>query len=83
MDEITITLDEEIIVNNTIKGFFDVTGKTIERIYEKIPLLSYDNELKFLKSLKNAGLWEVLKEKGVADGDTVEIYNYQFRWGEE
>ena len=83
VDEVTITLDEEIIVNNNIKGFFDVTGKTIERIYEKIPLLSYDNELKFLKSLKNAGLWEILKEKGISDGDTVEIFNYQFRWGEE
>jgi GTP-binding protein len=54
--EITITLDEEIIIDNEIFGIFDISGTTIKRIYERIPLSSYDNTLRFKKALKNIGL---------------------------
>ncbi len=78
--EVTISLDEEIIIDNELAGIFDISGVTISRIYERIPLTTYDNILKFKKILKNIGLWKMLIKKGVKHGDLIRIYSYEFKW---
>lgn len=78
--EVTITLDEEVVIDNSILGIFDISGRTIKRVYDRIPLSSYDNTLRFKKALKNIGLWDMLLEKKVKHGDTVRIYSYEFKW---
>lgn len=83
VDEITVELAEGIIVNQPFTGYFEVEGAVIKRIYDKIPLNSNDNLRRFNKLMRNTGVWEMLNEKGIKDGDSVTIYGYEFVWGEE
>ncbi|NQZ66201.1 MAG: GTPase ObgE [Mycoplasmatales bacterium] len=83
LDEVTIELEDDIKINNPFTGFYEITGNEIKRIYDKIPLNSNDNLRRFNKLMKNTGVWELLNKKGIKDGDTVIIYDYEFIWGEE
>ncbi|QJR44015.1 GTPase ObgE [Mycoplasma miroungirhinis] len=83
-NEITITLDEDDF--EIIKISFDtyeIKGKKIKELYNRIPLISYDNLMRFNNKLKNLGVWEELLKKGVVAGDTVRIENYEFTWDNE
>ncbi|MBN0919317.1 GTPase ObgE [[Mycoplasma] gypis] len=79
--EVTITLPEddfEVVRLNL--DHFEVKGKKIEEIYQRIPLNSHDNLLRFNSKLKNLGVWEELFRLGVKPGDTVRIEGYEFTW---
>ncbi len=83
IDEVTIELEENVVINKPFTGYFEVLGKAVERIYNKIPLNSNDNLRRFNKLMKNIGVWDKLNENGIKDGDTVTIFGYEFVWGEE
>lgn len=83
IDEITVELEESIIINSPFTGLFEVEGAEVKRIYEKIPLNSHDNERRFNQKMRNLGVWDQLREAGIKDGDTVTIFGFEFLWGEE
>ena len=83
IDEITIELEDSIVINNPFTGMFDVEGSDVERIYNKIPLNSHDNLRRFNQKMRNIGVWDQLRNNDIKDGDTVTIYGYEFIWGEE
>ena len=81
--EVTITLEKKVVVHNPFKGFFEIEGTEVERIYNKIPLNSWENFQRFNNMMKEAGVWTELKKKGVQDGNTIRVFGYEFSWGEE
>ena len=81
--EITIELDDELIIENPFAGHFVVSGSEVEKIFNKIPLNSIDNIRRFNKKLKNIGVWEQLEQMGIVNGDSVDIINYEMIWGDE
>ena len=81
--EVTIELEESVIIDNPFTGHFEVTGRDVERIFNKIPLNSFDNERRFNQKMKSLGVWSKLKEAGIEDGDTVIIYGLEMVWNEE
>ena len=83
VDEVTVELEESVIVNNPFTGMFDVQGAEVKKVYDKIPLNSNDNLRRFNKKMRNLGVWDALTEAGIEDGDTVTIYGFEFIWGEE
>ncbi len=82
-DEIFITLEEDFRITKLYEGMFEVEGTTIEEIYNKIPLTTYDNIIRFNKKVKNIGLWKALIKEGIEKGDTVRILGYQFTWEDD
>lgn len=83
IDEITIEFEDDVIIENPFTGMFDIKGKRVERIYNKIPVNSYENLRRFNVKMRNAGVWEALKNAGVQEGDSITIFGYEFIWQEE
>ena len=81
--EVTIELEDDIVIDIPYEGMFEVTGVAVERIFNRIPLTTFDNISRFNRMMRNLGLWKELKKQGVKNGDTVRIINYEMEWNEE
>ncbi len=82
-NEIYVTLDDDFVVKKLYEGMYEVSGKLIEEVYQRNPLNTYENILRFNKKIKDIGLWKALIDKGIQHGDTVRILGYQFTWEDE
>ena len=82
-DEVTIEFEDDFKINKLYHGHFEITGQEVKKIYDKIPLNSYDNLRRFNKKMQLIGLWEKLKNEKIQNGDIVSIYSYQFVWKDE
>ncbi len=80
--EVTITFEDDFIVKKEFEGMFDVYGKEVEHIYDKIPVNTGENFMRFNKALQHLGVWDELKKQGIKDGDTVRIFGFEFIWSE-
>ncbi len=69
-----------IIVNKVAKGEFEVGGGFIDNIARGIIVNDYESLSYFWKRLKNDGIIDILKEKGVQDGDTIRIGKIDFEY---
>ncbi|WP_027334162.1 GTPase ObgE [Mycoplasma elephantis] len=63
-------------------NIFIITGSKVRYWYERIPLNSQDNLLRFNKILEKMGIWDELYNMGIKKLDTVKIYDYVFEWKE-
>ena len=75
-DKTAINIDK--LSNNT----YVLSGGFIENISRGIVVNDYESLSYFWKRLKNDGIIDMLKEKGVKDGDTVKIGNVEFEFVE-
>lgn len=64
------------------KGVFVVTGKAVEKLIGRININDNESMYYFHKCLKNLGIEDALKEKGVKEGDIVKFMDYEFEWYE-
>ena len=83
-EEITISLaKDEIIINKISNNKFEISSSKVYDIYNKIPLISIDNLWRFNAKLKDLGVYDFLKKKGIKNGDIVKILDYEFSWNDE
>ncbi len=82
-DELFITMEEDFVITKLYEGMFEIEGTTIENLYNKIPLNTHDNIIRFNKKVKDIGLWKALIKEGIEKGDTVRILGYQFTWEDD
>ncbi|WP_029608859.1 GTPase ObgE [Mycoplasma simbae] len=80
---VEIKLEEEYTVTSPYAGFYEISGPKIQQLYDRIPLVSYDNLLRFNNILKKLGVWDDLIKKGIQPGDSVRIFEYEFEWDGE
>ncbi len=59
-------------------GIFFVEGKWLSNFMEQLNLNDYDQLNRFQQVLEKNGVIDLLREAGVRDGDTVEIYGFSF-----
>ena len=55
-----------------------VTGQWLERLIQDINFDDYESRNYFDQQLRKCGLFARLEEMGIQDGDTVDIYDWQF-----
>ena len=59
----------------------DTAGMTrLERLVENINFDDYESRNYFDQQLRKCGLFTRLEEMGIQDGDTVDIYNFEFEY---
>jgi len=71
-----------IVVTKIAKGEYEVSGGFIDNIARGIIVSDYESLSYFWKRLKNDGVIDILKEKGVQDGDTIRIGKIDFEYVE-
>ena len=59
-------------------GIYTVEGKWLENFMNQLNLNDYDQLNRFQQVLEKNGVIDMLREAGVRDGDTVEIYGFSF-----
>ncbi len=57
-----------------------VTGRWLERMIENINFDDYESRNHFDMQLRKCGLFTRLEEMGIEDGDTVDIYDFEFEY---
>jgi GTP-binding protein len=67
----------DILIKN-VNGTYVVEADWIYKLMGSINFDDYESLMYFQKVLKNAGVFEKLEAKGVKDGDTVSMYDFEF-----
>ena len=57
-----------------------ITGRWLERLIENINFDDYESRNHFDMQLRKCGLFTRLEEMGIEDGDTVDIYDFEFEY---
>ena len=69
--------DHSVTVKN-VNGVYVVEGDWLLQVMRGINFDDYESLNYFEKVLQNGGVIDVLRQKGVQDGDTVSIYDIEF-----
>lgn len=70
-------MSDEITVRN-VNGTYFVEAQRIINVINSINFNDYESMNYFQKILRNSGIIAALEEKGIKDGDTVNIYDVEF-----
>lgn len=83
-DKVIYTLEEEVegFKVEIIDGEFIVTGPAAERLMGRVNIGDNESYAYMEKMLKKIGIEDELKKKGVKEGDTVKILEWEFEWYE-
>ena len=83
-DRIIYTLEgeEEQFKVEIVDGEFIVTGPAVERLMGRVNIGDNESYSYMEKMLKKIGIEDELKRRGVKEGDTVKILEWQFEWYE-
>lgn len=57
-----------------------ISGKWLERLMANVNFSDYESRMFFDKVLRDSGVFQQLEDRGVKDGDTVELYGLQFEY---
>ncbi len=77
-DEFTSDKSGHDILIKNVNGTYFVEADWIYKLMGSINFDDYESLMYFQKVLKNAGVFEKLEAKGVKDGDTVSMYDFEF-----
>ncbi len=61
-------------------GTWYVAGKWLERLMANVNFSDYESRMFFDKALRDNGVFRQLEERGIRDGDTVDLYGLQFEY---
>ena len=81
----TITLDkhkEEDYTIDIIECEYVIKGPAIDRLMRRVNVEDFESRQYMQRSLKNMGVMDALRKKGVQVGDTVDIKGFKFNWEE-
>ena len=85
-DRIVYTLDddeeEQFKIEMVKPGEFIVTGPAAQRLMGRVNIGDNESYAYMEKMLKKIGITQALKDKGVKEGDTVKILEWEFEWYE-
>ncbi len=85
-DRIVYTLEddeeEQFKIEMVKPGEFIVTGPAAQRLMGRVNIGDNESYSYMEKMLKKIGITQALKDKGVKEGDTVKILEWEFEWYE-
>lgn len=83
-DRMVYTLDDEEdqFTIDIVDGEFIVEGPAVERLMGRVNIGDNESYAYMEKMLKKLGIEDALRKKGVVEGDTVKILEWQFEWYE-
>ncbi len=81
-DRIVYTLEEEVepFTVEIINGEFVVQGPAAERIMRRVNVGDNESFAYLQRSLKKIGIDDALREKGIQEGDSVVLVDWEFEW---
>ena len=83
-DRVEYTLSDERDEFEVIRenDEFIVKGKAVERLMGRVNIQDNESMYYFQKMLRELGIEDELKKKGIKEGDYVKILEWEFEWYE-
>lgn len=69
----------EIVIEKE-NGVFYVSGSHIERIFASVNLSDYESRMYFERTLRKAGLFDLLEAQGIQEHDAVNVCGFEFEY---
>jgi len=60
-----------------------ITGKQLEKIYNSTNFYDHGSRRYLFKYIENSGAYEMLKELGIQEGDTIKLFDQEFEYYDE
>lgn len=80
-EKVLYTLNKEEDFEIEVKGReYIVSGPATERIMRRVNIQDRESMHYLQKCLENTGIFRELREKGIKEGDTVKILDWEFEW---
>ena len=76
----TLKDDKEEFEVEVINGEYIVSGPAVERLMGRVNIQDNESMHYFQKQLASLGIEAKLKEKGIKEGDSVKILEWEFEW---
>ena len=76
----TLKEDKEEFEVEIIDGEYVVSGPAVERLMGRVNIQDNESMHYFQKQLQSLGIEAKLKEKGIKEGDSVKILEWEFEW---
>ena len=79
--EYTFEADEKVFeIHRGDDAVFEITGKPLRKIFEMTDFTKDQSVKRFSRQLRSLGVDAALRERGVENGDTVRIFDYEFEF---
>lgn len=72
--------EKPFTIHNKGNGVWEVTGKKVERLVQMASFTTDDGFQRFALQIRNMGIDDALREAGCEDGDTVRLYDFEFKF---
>lgn len=76
----TLKEDKEEFEIEIVNGEYIVSGPAVERLMGRVNIQDNESMHYFQKQLQQLGIEAKLKEKGIKEGDSVKILEWEFEW---
>ncbi len=77
--ELTLDTAEDLSIS-VYDDVWVIEGGWMERLVRNINFSDYESRMFFDKTLREAGVYDKLEERGIKEGDIVSIYNLEFEY---
>ncbi|HHT55487.1 MAG TPA: Obg family GTPase CgtA, partial [Acholeplasma sp.] len=61
-------------------GIYYVLGEIVELYYNRVNFSEEEGVRRFTQQLRTLGVEDMLREKGISNGDTVNVYGFEFEF---
>lgn len=72
--------EQNFEIKRASDGVYEISGDLIDRFFRQTNFDQYDSVRRFSRRLRQIGVDKALRDKGVKDGDTVRIKNFEFEF---
>ena len=76
----TLKDDNDEFIIDVVNGEYIVSGPAVQRLMGRVNIQDNESMHYFQKQLVELGIEAKLKEKGIKEGDTVKILEWEFEW---
>ena len=77
---VVVDMSAPLEITRADDGTWLVEGAWLERLMGSVNFSDYESRMWFDKQLRESGLFEQLEERGIQDGDTVSMFDFEFEY---
>ena len=77
---VVVDMSAPLEISRADDGTWLVEGAWLQRLMGSVNFSDYESRMWFDKQLRDSGLFEQLEQRGIQDGDTVSMFDFEFEY---
>ena len=80
IEDVEVRGERDIQITRGDDAVFYVTGAWVERVLGSVNFDEYESRMYFERTLRKAGVFDMLEARGIQEKDTVDVLGIQFEY---